>query len=205
MKNENYDLWSDGYRESVAQFNDMDEYPFAGYARVFGEVYRMVRQSDAKRILDIGFGTGIIAEKLYKDGYQITGVDPSEKMIAAGREVMPDEELLAADYSLGMPIELLDREYDMMISVYAFHRMDPYDQEHLLCDIIRQLAPGGQMIIGGLAFETYEDMKEMQRQNRDAWRYHGMYVLYSELNDIFSHVTWKKISECAGIVTITKE
>ena len=87
MKNEIYDLWSDGYRETVRQFNDNDEYPFAGTRASLDEVYRMVRQSHAKRILDIGFGTGIIAEKLDEDGYQITGVDPSKKMIAAGKEV----------------------------------------------------------------------------------------------------------------------
>lgn len=201
----NYDLWADGYGETVRLLNDNDEYPFAGYAAVLNEVYTSVRQSQAKHILDVGFGTGIVTRKLYADGYEITGVDSSKKMVEVGKESMPKAQLVAADYSLGLPLCLVDGEYDMIISAYAFHHLDNYEQERLIHDLYRVLAPGGCIVIGGLAFESLEAMKELHRQYRDAWLYQGMYVLYDELNEIFSHITWKKLSKCAGVVTITKE
>ena len=72
--------------------------------------------------------------------------------------------------------------------------------------LYRVLAPGGCIVIDGLAFESLEAMKELRRQNEDAWLYQGMYVLYEELNEIFSAVLHGKSSQkCAGIVTITKE
>ncbi len=205
MDGKKYDLWSDGYGAAVHLLNDKDEYPVAGYATVLSEVYNMVRESDAKKILDVGFGTGIVTKKLYGDGYELYGVDSSEQMVEAGKEFMPKAKLVMADYSLGLPLRLIQEKYDMIISVYAFHHLDHYEQEHLIEDMLRQLAPGGQIIIGGLAFETIADMKELRKQTKDNWLYKGMYMLYDELDKVFSNVTWTKISKCAGIVTITKE
>lgn len=205
MNNEKYDLWADGYGASVNLLNDKDEYPVAGYAALLNEMYSMVRQSSAKKILDIGFGTGIITRKLYEDGYEIWGIDAAEQMVEAGKEQMPNAKLYTADYSLGLPLGLLQEKYDMSISAYAFHRLDHYEQEHLICEMLRQLVPGGQLILGGLGFKNMEELKALRAQNRDVWRYNGMYLLYDELEQVFPNVRWTKISKCAGIVTITKE
>lgn len=205
MDNKKYDLWSDGYGAAINLLNDKDEYPVAGYAALLNEVYNMVRESSAKKILDVGFGTGIVAKKLYRDGYELYGVDASEQMVEAGKDFMPNAKLVMADYSLGLPLGLIQEKYDVIISVYAFHHLDHYEQEHLIHDMLRQLAPGGQIIVGGLAFESLADMKELRKQTKDNWLYKGMYMLYDELDKVFSNVTWNKISKCAGIITITNE
>lgn len=204
MDNKKYDLWSDGYGATTNLLNDKDEYPFAGYATLLNEVYNMVRESDAKKILDVGFGTGIIAKKLYADGYELCGVDSSEQMVEAGKEYMPKAKLVMADYTLGLPLRLTQETYDMVISTYAFHHLDHYEQDHMIHDMLRQLNPGGKIIIGGLGFETMDELKALRKQNKDTWMYSGMYLLYDELDKIFSNVTWTKISKCAGIITITK-
>ena len=205
MSNLKYDLWSDGYVKPVQFQHDSDEYPFAGYSTLLEEVYDMVRQSDSKKILDIGFGTGLLMKKLYKDGYQLYGLDMSEQIVEAGREDMPDAKLYVADYSLGMPLRLLNEEFDMIISVYGMHHLDNYEQTRLIKGMLRQLKPGGMIIIGGLAFETFEEMKEFRRLSAENWLYKGRYTLFEEVDKVFHNVTWKKMSKCAGIVTITKE
>ena len=204
MDSKKYNLWSDGYGAPGQLLNDTDEYPFAGYGAVHEEMYDMVRKSDAKKILDIGFGTGIVMRKLYQDGYDLYGLDMSEQIVEAGKLDMPNAKLFCADYSLGLPLRLVREEFDMAVSIYGMHHLDNYEQTRLVRDMLRQLKPGGQIILGGLAFETFDEMKAFRKQNKDKWLYKGMYTLYDELDKVFENVTWKKISKCAGIVTITK-
>lgn len=204
MNSRKYDLWSDGYGAQIHLLNDNDEYPVAGYGEVLNEVYNMVRQSDAKKILDAGFGTGILTRKLYADGYTIYGVDTSEQMVAAGRESMPNANLLVADCSMGMPLKLIHEEFDVIISIYAFHRLDQYEKRDLIHDFLRHLKDGGQIIIGDLAFASRQEMKALRKANKENWLYEDMYMVYEDMDKDFEHVTWKKISKCAGIVVITK-
>lgn len=204
MDNKKYDLWSDGYGAANHLLNDNDEYPVAGYSTLLNDVYNMVRESEAKKILDAGFGTGILTRKLYEDGYIIHGMDLSEQMVEAGRECMPNAKLVLADYSLGMPLILMEEQYDLILSTYAFHHLDHYEKARLIGEMMHQLKPGGKVIIGDVGFETKKEMKELRRQNKDSWMYGDMYMLYEDAEKDFENVTWKKISKCAGIITITK-
>lgn len=44
-------------------------------------IYNEIRQKSAATVLDIGFGTGILTNKLYENGYSIDGIDFSAEMI----------------------------------------------------------------------------------------------------------------------------
>lgn len=204
MSEKKYDLWSDGYGAAIHLLEDEDQYPVAGYANLLNEVYNMVRSSDAKKILDAGFGTGILTKKLYDDGYEIYGIDASEQMIAAGRECMPNATLEAADYSMGLPFRFIHMQYDMIISTYAFHHLDHYEKVNLIRDMFRQLKDGGKIIIGDLAFESRAEMKQFRKENKDNWLYEDMYMLHEDCEKDFPNAEWIKISKCAGIVVITK-
>lgn len=204
MSDNKYDLWADGYGAAVHLLEDEDEYPVAGYARLLNEVYHMVRSSDAKKILDAGFGTGILTKKLYDDGYEIYGIDASEQMVAAGQECMPEAKLKVADYSMGLPLSLMQTEYDMIISTYALHHLDHYEKVRLLWDMLRQLKDGGKIIIGDVAFESRAEMKQFRKENKEKWLYEDMYMLHEDCEKDFENAEWIKISKCAGIVVITK-
>lgn len=202
MEEKKYDLWADGYGEAVHLLKDQDEYPVAGYADLLGEVYRLVRESGAKTVLDVGFGTGILTKKLYEDGCTIYGVDASEQLVEAGREDMPNAKLYVGDYSMGLPLRLTNDTYDMIISTYAFHHMDHYEKRELIEDMLRQLNPGGKVIIGDLAFETEEELKAFRKEIKEKGLDDDMYLVYEEAERDFHHIKWEKISKCAGIVTI---
>ena len=204
LNSKKYDLWSDGYGAAIHLLNDNDEYPVAGYGELLNEVYNMVRESDGKKVLDAGFGTGILTRKLYADGYMIYGVDASEQMVEAGRENMPNAKLVMADYSMGMPLKLIHKEFDVIISTYAFHHLDQYEKIGLVNDFLRHLKDGGEIIIGDLAFESRDEMKTFRKMNKENWLYEDMYMVYEEMKKDFEHITWKKISKCAGIIAITK-
>lgn len=122
LNSRGFDLWADGYDKSVSLSEEADEYPFAGYKKVLGTIYSVIRSGSGKRILDVGFGTGILSKKLYDEGYLIYGVDFSKKMIDLSKEKMPDATLIQYDFSQGLPICLRGETFDAIVCTYAIHR-----------------------------------------------------------------------------------
>lgn len=61
-----FDLWADGYDQSVGLSDEEGTYPFAGYKQILNEIYSRILIRKAKSILDIGFGTGTLTTKLYE-------------------------------------------------------------------------------------------------------------------------------------------
>ena len=90
LDSKGFDLWSDNYDTQVEISDEENVYPFAGYKKVLSTVYEKVRKQNPKNILDIGFGTGILAKKLYDDGYNIYGIDFSNEMLKKAKQKMPN-------------------------------------------------------------------------------------------------------------------
>lgn len=66
-----FDLWADGYDKSVNLTEEANAYPFAGYRDVMNFIYGALRTAGAHRVLDLGFGTGVLAARLAQDGCAI--------------------------------------------------------------------------------------------------------------------------------------
>lgn len=59
MLNSNgFDVWADGYDESVRLADESDAYPFAGYATILKEIYGRVCASGAKAVLESALARG---------------------------------------------------------------------------------------------------------------------------------------------------
>src|SRR2546427_10822780 len=57
------------------------------YTTLFRSYFRRVFGGfGGKRVLDVGCGGGILAETLAAEGATVTGIDPSEKSLAAARD-----------------------------------------------------------------------------------------------------------------------
>jgi len=132
-----------------------DAGPFAGlhelnalrveyFRRVFGGF-------GGKRVLDVGCGGGILAETLAAEGATVTGVDPSEKSLAAARQ-HARRSGLSIDYRRGTAEDLggagLEGTFDLVFAVDVLEHVD--DLERTIAGIARVLAPGG-----GLGFLTH--------------------------------------------------
>ncbi len=124
MLNSNgFDVWADGYDESVRLADESDAYPFAGYATILKEIYGRVCASGAKAVLDIGFGTGTLAGQLYQQGCDVFGQDFSSRMIQLAQGKMPRAQLYQGDFSLGLVQALKQQRYDAIIATYALHHL----------------------------------------------------------------------------------
>ncbi len=101
-----FDLWTDGYDACVRLSEESGSYPFVGYQKVLGKIYRTIKENPGDKILDVGLGTAVLTKKLYRDGYEIFGMDFSAKMLAIAKEKMPGSVLIQHDFLKGFPPNL---------------------------------------------------------------------------------------------------
>ncbi len=111
---------------------------------------RVARGSDgieARRILDLGIGTGETARRvlqLHPDA-ELVGVDASPEMLAAARnELAGDHDLRVAR----LEDELPDGPFDLVISALAVHHLDGAGKRDLFARVAAVLRPGGRFVLG---------------------------------------------------------
>ncbi|MEG0852601.1 MAG: class I SAM-dependent methyltransferase [Angelakisella sp.] len=204
LDNKGFDLWADGYDKSVNLSEEANEYPFAGYKTVLGKVYSMAHSGEGKVILDIGFGSGVLTQRLYEDGYNIYGVDFSAKMIEIAKAKMPNANLIHHDFSAGLPEEIIDKKFDFIISTYAIHHLGNPEKVIFIKQLLEHLNPNGQIVIGDVAFETQAELESCRDASGSNWDSDEIYIVADDLQKYFPNVKFDKISHCAGIVRFSK-
>ena len=205
LDNKGFDLWADGYDKSVQISDESDEYPFAGYKDVLNTVYKVAREKIGT-VLDIGFGTGVLTKKLYDDGYKVTGIDFSERMIDIAREKMPEADLIKYDFTDGLPKILEGISFDWIISTYAIHHLTDEQKKLFIYELMKHLNPGGAIVFGDIAFQTKEDLKQAKKRDQEQWDDEEVYLVTDEIKKMIPEweVNYKKISYCSGVMTIKK-
>lgn len=206
LDNKGFDLWADGYDKDVQLSEDNDEYPFAGYRDVLNTIYKLVHRKEKARILDIGFGTGVLTKKLYDDGYEIYGVDFSERMIEIAKEKMPSSKLFQHDFSKDLPKELKDIKFDYIISTYAMHHLEDEEKIDFINELDKYINNDGEIIIGDVAFKTRRLLEECKMEHIDYWDDDEIYFVFDELKESLSGraISFTAISHCSGIMKLKK-
>ena len=205
MLNSNgFDVWADGYDESVRLADESDAYPFAGYAAILKEIYGRVCASGAKAVLDIGFGTGTLAGQLYQQGCDVFGQDFSSRMIQLAQEKMPRAQLYQGDFSLGLVQELKQQRYDAIIATYALHHLTDEQKVAFLQELLSLLQDNGCIYVGDVAFATRAQLEQCKVQAGDDWDASEIYFVYDELKQAFPQLRFEPVSHCAGLLTLKK-
>ncbi|WP_077369177.1 class I SAM-dependent methyltransferase [Anaerosalibacter sp. Marseille-P3206] len=205
LDNKGFDLWADGYDKSVQLCEEDNEYPFAGYKDVLNTMYNIVHRKEKAKLLDIGFGTGVLTKKLYDEGYEMYGIDFSKRMIEIAKEKMLLAKLIQYDFSLGLPKEFEDIQFDYIISTYAMHHLEDKEKIKFIKELDKHLSNDGEIIIGDIAFETRELLEQCKIKIGE-WDDEEIYFVFDELKEFFpkGYINFKTISHCAGIIQIRK-
>lgn len=205
MLNSNgFDVWADGYDESVRLADENDAYPFAGYATILKEIYGRVCASGAKAVLDIGFGTGTLAGQLYQQGCDVFGQDFSSRMIQLAQGKMPRAQLYQGDFSLGLVQALKQQRYDAIIATYALHHLTDEQKVTFLQELLPLLQDNGCIYVGDVAFATRAELEQCKAQAGDDWDASEIYFVYDELKQAFPQLQFEPVSHCAGLLTLKK-
>lgn len=206
LNNEGFDLWADGYDKTVSLSEASNEYPFAGYKDVLNTVYKILKEKKGS-VLDIGFGTGVLTRKLYNEGYHVTGIDFSKRMIEIAREKMPEAALFQHDFTNGFPDQLGDERFDWIIGTYAIHHLDDQQKTVFINELMNHVSEAGMIIFGDVAFSGEHELKTTRNEFLEIWDDDEYYLVAEKLVEMFPNytVTYYKVSFCSGVVTISQQ
>ena len=115
-----------------------------------------------KRVIDLGCGPGLYANRLARTGADVTGVDFSPRSIEYARE-QAERDGLAIDYRLGDYLVLeIEPGYDLATMIMCdYCALSPDQRSRLLRRVGDLLKPGGAFLfdVYSLAyFKTWEEM-----------------------------------------------
>lgn len=207
LNDHGFDLWSDSYDESVKTADESNQYPFAGYTAIMNTIYGTIMNQAPVSVLDVGFGTAMLASKLYDGGNTITGLDFSAEMLKIASSKMPEAKLLQWDFTNGLPPVLNKRKFDFIVSTYALHHLTDEDKAVFIRKLPDILASDGAILIGDVCFHTIDDLLSCKKSCGDGWDDDEFYFVLSELRDRlspFCRIAFHKFSFCSGIIEIRK-
>ena len=202
MNDRGFDLWADGNDTSVRASDEENTYPFAVYKQVLNHIYAAVRSSGSRRVLDVGCGTAVLSGRLYAEGCTVTGMDFSRRMLDIAKEKMPGVRLLQWDFSRGLPPELRDERFDAIVCTYALHHLPDAQKISFLRELCAHLAPGGQLLVGDIAFRTRAQREACQQASGEEWDEDEFYFVFEELRRAFPGAEYEQISPCAGVLRL---
>lgn len=202
LNGQEFDLWADGYDKAVGISDEESTYPFAGYKKVLGFIFKTIMETANAVVLDIGFGTGTLTTKLYEQGCSIYGQDFSTRMIALASEKMPYAHLYQGDFSKGLVEPLQDRRYDYIVATYSLHHLTDTQKRVFLSELRDHLKENGKIIIGDVAFEARKDLERCRLAAGDAWDDDEIYFVAEELRKDLPGLSFTQISDCAGVLIL---
>lgn len=107
------------------------------------EAARATDGIDARRILELGVGTGETARRVLArhPGARLVGIDESEEMLSAAG--------LDADLRVSrLEDPLPDGPFDLVVSCLAVHHLDAGGKRDLFRRVAEVLEPGGRFVLG---------------------------------------------------------
>jgi tRNA (cmo5U34)-methyltransferase len=113
------------------------------YERLQDEVGRATEGIAARRLLELGTGTGATTRRVLErhPGAHLTGVDSSAEMLAHAE--LPGADLRRQDLRGPLP----EGPFDLVFSALAVHHLDGRGKADLFTRVAAALAPGGRFVL----------------------------------------------------------
>lgn len=139
MKKDPKDIVREGYDNIASQYDAYRE-PFNNEAEL-NELMSLVEPGG--HVLDAGCGSGVVTQALVDKGFQVTGIDISQKMIGIARKRIPDAEFIVGDMAA---LDFDDETFDGIVSTYAVFHIPRTKHFSLFQDFHRILRKGGAIL-----------------------------------------------------------
>ncbi|MBU5212420.1 class I SAM-dependent methyltransferase [Heyndrickxia oleronia] len=201
-----FDLWANDYDQTVQLSEESNLYPFAGYKTILNTIFNEVMQSGNQSVLDIGFGTGVLTNKLYENGHEMTGIDFSYKMIEIAQLKMPYAHLIEFDFTEGLPEQLNGQKYDSIISTYALHHLTDEKKIEFIKSLLPLLKKEGKIYIGDISFQTRQSLEQCKKESLAYWDDDEFYFVADEMISSLKALCqceFHPISHCGGVFILS--
>jgi cyclopropane fatty-acyl-phospholipid synthase-like methyltransferase len=125
--------------------------------------------ADAKDVLDVGCGTGIVAKRLIEAGHNVECLSPSPILNSEARKILPSStpvlETTFEEFKTG-------KKYDLILFVESFQYVNMQESfakfasllkpggRILICDVFRLDTPGRSPIGGGRNYNEYLRLRD---------------------------------------------
>jgi SAM-dependent methyltransferase len=124
-------------------------------------IYRAVPPDKYGKLLDLGCGPGLYAQRLAQKGYNITGIDYSKRSVnyakATANRLKLEIDYIYQNY---LTIEY-ENEFDAVIMIYCdYGALSDIDRHILLQRVYKALKPGGKFIFDVFTPRKYKDHKD---------------------------------------------
>lgn len=194
-----FERWAERYDRSV----QTDKGIFASYNEVLAEVVRAAEVKAGMRVLELGIGTGNLAQKLAALGCEVWGVDFSPAMLAITREKAPQVQLVQMDLTGEWPA-ILQRRFDRIVANFVLHEFELATKIGLLQRLAAgHLAAQGLIVVGDVAFATAEARRksgaEAWDEDEDYWAADETIVACAGTG---LAITFRQISWCTGVFVV---
>ena len=202
LDQQGFNLWADGYDRSVGLSDEGNTYPFAGYKRVLNAIYNDVLAKGCQTVLDIGFGTGTLTQKLYEHGCTVYGQDFSQRMIELAKAKMPEAKLYQGDFAKGLADEVKRNRYDAIIATYSLHHLTDEEKVGFIENLRSLLGDGGTIYIGDVMFGNRAQLEACKADAGDEWDDDEIYFVVDEMQARFPQMRFEPLSCCSGVLTL---
>lgn len=165
-----FDTWATNYDESIQNIDEDGLNLFEKYDYVIDSVVNKISESKAKKVLDIGCGTGNLYERLNSE-LEFVGIDQSAEMLIQAKNKHPELNLRIGNF---LDTPFAKDEFDILVSTYAFHHLNALEKETALNLMLSYLKPGGRIIIADIMFlNEFERNKQKEHyysiNRQDLW------------------------------------
>ncbi|MBU3129098.1 MerR family transcriptional regulator [Clostridium tagluense] len=181
---------------------------YKNYEVILDRVFKKATYNIDKEveILEIGVGTGNLANRFLSIGLHITGLDQSREMLNVAKEKFPKLKLRLGEF-LKLPFE--NNTFDVIVSTYAFHHLNEEEKIVAIKEMLRILKNDGKIIIGDLMFENekqkHKIMKNLTRKQIDEIEdeyYSNIELLQNEFRKYGKTVNMFQIDEFNIVVEV---
>ncbi len=145
----------------------------------------LVPPSDAPALLDVGCGPGIYGERFAQSGYQVTGVDFSQRSIAFAKDSAKKRGLPISYYYQNYLEMKLSQTYDFATLIYCdYGALSTNDRQTLMKNVYDHLKPGGKFLLDVYSTNVYDAFMEDTSweicQEGGFWRKNPYVALYGK-------------------------